>query len=184
MFALTLILTDVKKSVLDQIAYTLTKKASREATEKNDGSGKQANKPKNVLIIGCSNGYGLASRITAAFGYGATVFGVSLEKAATKTRGGTPGWYHNSAFDAEAEKAGITSVTIMGDAFSDEVKQMVIEEAQKRSIAFDLIIYSLASPMRTDPVSGEVYKSVLKPIGEAFDGKQLDPFTAKFTRYI
>lgn len=133
--------------------------------------------PKNVLVIGCSGGYGLASRITAAFGYRALTVGVSYEKAGTEKKWGTPGWYNNAAFDEAAQEAGLTASTINGDAFSDAVKTLVIDEAKKRNIRFDLIIYSVASSVRTDPETGITYRSVLKPVGKSFTGKTLDPFT-------
>lgn len=135
--------------------------------------------PKNVLVLGCSNGYGLASRITAAFGYGAGTVGVSFEKAGSDKKYGTPGWYNNLAFDEAAGKEKLYSVTINGDAFSDEIKKQVIDEAKKAGIKFDLVIYSLASPLRTDPDTGIMYKSVLKPFGKTFTGKTLDPFTGE-----
>ena len=158
-----------KKSTDDQIAYTKKKAASYA----------KARAPKNVLVLGCSNGYGLASRITAAFAYGAATIGVSYEKAGSETKWGTPGWYNNLAFDKAAENAGLFSCTIDGDAFSDEIKNQVIEEAKKKDIRFDLVVYSLASPVRTDPDTGVMYKSVLKPFGKTFTGKTLDPFTGE-----
>ena len=160
-----------KKSVEDQIEYT----KKRITAEVKAG----AKAPKNVLVLGCSNGYGLASRITAAFGYGAATIGVSFEKAGSETKYGTPGWYNNLAFDEAAKREGLYSVTIDGDAFSDEIKAQVIEEAKKKGIKFDLIVYSLASPVRTDPDTGIMHKSVLKPFGKTFTGKTVDPFTGE-----
>ena len=157
-----------KKSVEDQIAYT--KKG-----------GKRTSALKNALILGCSNGYGLASRITASFGYGAATIGVSFEKAGSETKWGTPGWYNNLAFDQAAKEAGLTAVTIDGDAFSDSIKETVIGEAKNRGMKFDLVVYSLASPVRVDPDTGVMHKSVLKPFGKAFCGKTLDPFTGKLS---
>ena len=159
-----------KKAVEDQIAYTKKRAASHPA----GGA-----KPRNVLVVGCSGGYGLASRITAAFGYGASVIGVSFEKAGTEKKWGTPGWYNNLAVDAAAKEAGLLSVTIDGDAFSDAIKQQVIDEAKKHRITFDLIIYSVASSVRTDPDTGVTYRSVLKPFGKPFTGKTLDPFSGE-----
>ena len=159
-----------KKAVEDQIAYTKKRAASHPAG---------AAKPRNVLVVGCSGGYGLASRITAAFGYGASVIGVSFEKAGTEKKWGTPGWYNNLAVDAAAKEAGLLSVTIDGDAFSDAIKQQVIDEAKKHGITFDLIIYSVASSVRTDPDTGVTYRSVLKPFGKPFTGKTLDPFSGE-----
>ena len=157
-----------KKSVDDQIDY-IKKEAARHKDP--------ASAPKNVLVLGCSNGYGLASRITAAFGYKAATIGVSFEKEGTATKYGTPGWYDNLAFDKAAEKENLIHQTINGDAFSDGIKDEVIAAALKHNIKFDLVIYSLASPVRTDPDSGVMYKSVLKPFGKTFTGKTLDPFT-------
>lgn len=159
-----------KKSVENQIAYTQKRAKGRNPTEKD---------PKNVLILGCSNGYGLASRIVASFGYGAPTIGVSFEKAGTETKTGTPGWYHNLAFDEAAAKENIFSKTINGDAFSDEIKTQVIEAAKAQNMKFDLIIYSLASPVRVDPDTAEMHKSVLKPFGNPFIGKTVDPFTGE-----
>ena len=161
-----------KKAVEDQIAYTKKRAASHPAGTVT---------PKNVLVVGCSGGYGLASRITAAFGYGAATIGVSYEKAGTEKKWGTPGWYNNLAVDAAAKKAGLVSVTIDGDAFADTIKEQVIEEAKKHGMTFDLIVYSVASSVRTDPDTGVTYRSALKPFGKPFTGKTLDPFTGALT---
>lgn len=134
-----------------------------------------------ALVLGCSNGFGLASRITASFGYGAATVGVSYEKEGTETKGGTPGWYHNLAFDKAVEKAGVPSFTINGDAFSDAVRCQVIAVAKKMNIKFDLVVYSLASPVRTDPDTGVMYRSVLKPFGEPYSGQTVDPLTGKLS---
>ncbi len=158
-----------KKSVMDQIAYVKGKKQKR-----NYSAG-----AKNVLVLGCSNGYGLASRIVAAFGYGADTIGVSLEKAGTENKGGTPGWYNNLAFDEAAASEGLFSQTLNGDAFSDGLKEEVINAAKARGIKFDLVVYSLASPVRTDPDTGVMYKSVIKPIGDTFSGKTFDPMSGE-----
>jgi enoyl-[acyl-carrier protein] reductase/trans-2-enoyl-CoA reductase (NAD+) len=146
-----------------------------------------AGAPKLVLVVGCSTGYGLASRIGAAFGYGAATVGVSFEKAGTETKPGTPGWYDNLAFDAEAAAAGLASATLDGDAFSDEVKakavQAIRDVAAKAGIAakVDLVVYSLASPVRTDPKDGVLYRSVIKPIGKPYSGYAMDVLTGKLT---
>lgn len=167
-------------SVVEQIEYTKKRTADRKA-ETLSGLNERADNgradPKNVLVLGCSTGYGLASRITAAFGYGASTIGVSFEKAGTETKWGTPGWYNNLAFDTEAKKANLTSITLDGDAYSYEIKDCVIEEAKKLNMKFDLVVYSLASPVRTDPATGILYKSVLRPIGKPFSGKTIDPLT-------
>jgi enoyl-[acyl-carrier protein] reductase/trans-2-enoyl-CoA reductase (NAD+) len=143
--------------------------------------------PKLALIIGCSNGYGLASRICAAFGYGAVTVGVSFENEPSEKRSGTPGFYNNKAFDNEAESSGIVSITLNGDAFSDEIKaaatQAVKQAAAKAGIPakIDLFVYSLASPVRTDPKTGVMYKSVIKPIGAGFSGETLNMVDGTFS---
>ncbi|AWL10954.1 Enoyl-[acyl-carrier-protein] reductase (NADH) [Saliniradius amylolyticus] len=130
--------------------------------------------PKNVLVIGCSTGYGLASRIVSAFGYNAKTLGVCFEKAPSERKTGTAGWYNTAAFHDEAQKAGKYAHTINGDAFSNEIKQETIEAIKADLGQVDLVIYSLASPRRTDPNSGETYKSTLKPVGQAYTTKTYD----------
>ncbi|MCL2478597.1 MAG: trans-2-enoyl-CoA reductase family protein [Treponema sp.] len=143
--------------------------------------------PGLALILGCSNGYGLASRIAAAFGYRAVTVGVSLEKPASEKHTATPGFYNNLAFDREAAKAGLVSRTIDGDAFSDAVKSQtaaaVREAAGEAKIPakIDLIIYSLASPVRTDPKTGVLYRSVIKPIGKAYSGQTINMMDGTFS---
>ena len=169
-----------KKAVLDQIEYTKARAAARKngtlsGLDERDNNGVAA--PKNVLVLGCSNGYGLASRITASFAYGAATIGVSFEKAGTEKKWGTPGWYNNLAFDQAAKEANIKSITIDGDAFSNEIKDQVVKAAKENNMIFDLVVYSLASPVRTDPATGIMHKSVIKPFGNPFVGKTIDPFT-------
>ncbi|BDX05428.1 enoyl-ACP reductase FabV [Planctobacterium marinum] len=130
--------------------------------------------PKNVLVLGCSTGYGLASRIVSAFGYGAKTLGVCFEKAPTEKKTGTAGWYNTAAFHQQAEGAGLYHKTLNGDAFSKEMKAEVIEAIKQDLGQVDLVIYSLASPRRTDPETGEVYKSVLKPVGQSYTTKTYD----------
>ncbi|KFZ31439.1 trans-2-enoyl-CoA reductase [Pseudidiomarina salinarum] len=130
--------------------------------------------PKRVLVIGSSTGYGLASRITAAFGGGAKTLGVCFEKEPTEKRTGTAGWYNTAAFHEAAEKEGLYAHTINGDAFSDEIKEATIERIKEDLGKVDLVIYSLASPKRKDPVTGEVYSSTLKPVGQAYTTKTYD----------
>jgi enoyl-[acyl-carrier protein] reductase/trans-2-enoyl-CoA reductase (NAD+) len=143
--------------------------------------------PRMALVIGCSTGYGLSSRIAAAFGYGAATVGISFEKAGSPTKPGTPGWYNNLAFDREAEKAGLASVTLDGDAFSDDMKEKAVKAIRELAAAtglepkVDLIIYSLASPVRTDPVDGTLYRSVIKPIGQRYSGLTVDMMSGKFS---
>ncbi|MFC3093668.1 trans-2-enoyl-CoA reductase family protein [Alteromonas sediminis] len=130
--------------------------------------------PKNVLVLGCSTGYGLASRIVSAFGYGANTLGVCFEKPPTERKTATAGWYNTAAFHNAAKAKGLQAHSINGDAFSDEIKAEVIEYAKANMGKIDLVIYSLASPRRTDPVTGEVYKSTLKPVGDTYVTKTYD----------
>lgn len=122
--------------------------------------------PQKVLVIGASTGYGLASRITAAFGGGAATLGVFFEKEATEKKPATAGWYNSAAFHQLAEENGLYAKSINGDAFSDEIKTKTIETIKNDLGQVDLVVYSLASPRRTDPKTGEVYSSTLKPIGK------------------
>ena len=160
-----------------QIEYAKEQKAKKGIKTAKEGG----YAPKNVLVLGCSTGYGLASRIMAAFEYGADTIGVSFEKEPTVTKGGTPGWYNNKAFDRAAEKAGLRTATFNMDAYSDECRQTVIDEAKKWGVKFDLIVYSLASPVRTDPDTKVMYRSVIKPVGQAYGGASLDMMTEKIS---
>jgi enoyl-[acyl-carrier protein] reductase/trans-2-enoyl-CoA reductase (NAD+) len=145
--------------------------------------------PKLVLVVGCSNGYGLASRICAAFGYGAVTVGLSFENEPSEKRSGTPGFYNNEAFDKEAGNSGLVSITLNGDAYSNEMKtktaEAVKQAAAKAGIPakIDLFIYSLASPVRTDPKDGVMYKSVIKPIGAAQSGRALSFMDGTFSDF-
>lgn len=130
--------------------------------------------PKNVLVIGSSTGYGLASRIVSAFGYGAKTLGLFFEKEPTESKTGTAGWYNNRGFELAAEKAGLWNKSLNGDAFSNQAKEDAINIIKKEMGKIDTVIYSLASPRRQDPETGDVYKSVLKPIGEAVTEKTLN----------
>jgi enoyl-[acyl-carrier protein] reductase/trans-2-enoyl-CoA reductase (NAD+) len=151
------------------------------------GPGVEIGIPKLALVLGCSTGYGLASRIAAGFGYGSATLGVSMEKPASVTKPGTPGFYNNLTFDTEAALVGLPSKTLNGDAFSDALKAEVITaikalaEAANIPPKIDLIIYSLASPVRTDPKDGVLYRSVIKPIGKVYSGKTVDMMTGKIT---
>lgn len=132
------------------------------------------NGPKNVLVIGASTGYGLASRIAAAFGSQAKTLGVFFERPSTNGRPASAGWYNSVAFEKAAHADGLFAKSINGDAFSHEIKSKAVNIIKEEMGPIDLIIYSLASPRRTDPNTGEVYKSCLKPIGETFKSKTLD----------
>ncbi len=135
--------------------------------------------PKNVLVIGSSTGYGLASRITAAFGCGANTLGIFFEKPPTDRRTGSAGYYNSAALQAAARSAGLYAEGINGDAFSDEVKEQAIKMLKENMGPLDLVVYSLASPRRTDPRSGVTYESSLKPIGDAYTMKGVNTDTLK-----
>jgi enoyl-[acyl-carrier protein] reductase/trans-2-enoyl-CoA reductase (NAD+) len=122
--------------------------------------------PKRVLVIGSSTGYGLAARITAAFGSGASTLGIFFEKPGTETKPGTAGWYNSAAFHKYAEQDGLYAKSINGDAFSDEIKAKTIETIKQDLGQIDLVIYSLAAPRRQHPKTGEVFNSTLKPVGK------------------
>jgi len=128
-------------------------------------NGEMKNGPKRVLVIGSSTGYGLASRISAAFGGGAATLGVFFEKEGTEKKSGTAGWYNSAAFHKFAEADGLYAKSINGDAFSDEIKAKTIETIREDLGQVDLVVYSLASPRRQHPVTGVVHNSTLKPIG-------------------
>ncbi len=132
------------------------------------------NGPRNVLVIGASTGYGLSSRISAAFGCGANTLGVFFERPPTAEKPATAGWYNSAAFESAARAQGLYARSINADAFSNECKQEVIDRIKADLGYVDLVVYSLASPRRTHPKNGEVYKSVIKPIGEEFTNKTVD----------
>jgi enoyl-[acyl-carrier protein] reductase/trans-2-enoyl-CoA reductase (NAD+) len=130
--------------------------------------------PKKVLVIGSSTGYGLASRVTAAFGTGAATLGVFFERPSEEGRPATPGWYNTIAFTEAARSAGLYAKNINGDAFSDDIKKQALDAIRADLGQVDLVVYSLASPRRTHPRTGVVYKSVLKPIGAPYTNKTVD----------
>jgi len=148
------------QNVVNQIIYIKSKGAI-------DG-------PKRVLVIGASTGFGLSSRITAAFGSGAATIGVFFEKPAQEGKTASPGWYNSAAFQQEAKKAGLYAKSINGDAFSDEIKNKTIDLIKQDLGQIDLVIYSLASPVRTHPKTGVTHRSVLKPLGGVFSNKTVD----------
>jgi enoyl-[acyl-carrier protein] reductase/trans-2-enoyl-CoA reductase (NAD+) len=149
-----------EKNVVDQINYVKSKGPI-------EG-------PKNVLVIGASTGFGLASRITAAFGSNAATIGVFFEKPPLEGKTATPGWYNSAAFQKHAEAAGLYAKSINGDAFSDEIKERTINIIKKDLGKIDLVIYSLASPVRQHPVTGVLHRSVLKPIENTYTNKTVD----------
>lgn len=135
--------------------------------------------PKRVLVIGASTGFGLASRISAAYGLDASTIGVYFEKPPAPRKTASPGWYNTAAFEKAAQADGIYAKSINGDAFSDEIKTQTIELIKQDLGQIDLIIYSLASPRRTDPKTGETFQSTLKPIGQVFEDKTVDFHTGE-----
>ncbi len=153
--------TGCEQNVKEQIAYTRAQ-------------GEIIGGPKRVLVIGSSSGYGLASRITAAFGCGAATIGVFFEKPATEKKTGTAGWYNSAAFDKLAHEAGLYAKSLNGDAFSHEAKTKVIDLIKHDLGQIDMVIYSLASPVRKLPDTGEVIRSVLKPIGQTYKTTAVD----------
>lgn len=157
-----------EQNVINQIEYVKSK-------------GK-INGPKRVLVIGASTGFGLASRITSAFGTDAATIGVFFEKAPSEGKTASPGWYNSAAFEVEAHKAGLYAKSINGDAFSNEVKQQTIDMIKADLGQVDLIIYSLASPVRQHPITGVLHRSTLKPIGSTFTNKTVDFHTGNVTQ--
>ncbi|MBC7606122.1 MAG: trans-2-enoyl-CoA reductase family protein [Burkholderiales bacterium] len=132
------------------------------------------NGPKKVLVIGASTGFGLASRITSAFGSDAATIGVFFEKPPTAGRTASPGWYNSAAFENEAHQAGLYAKSINGDAFSKEIKAQTLAMIKEDLGKVDLVIYSLASPVRVHPTTGVMHRSALKPIGKTFTNKTVD----------
>ncbi|WP_322068412.1 enoyl-ACP reductase FabV [Paraburkholderia bannensis] len=137
-------------------------------------NGPVANGPKRVLVLGSSTGYGLAARISAAFGSDAATLGVCFERAGTDTRPATAGWYNTAAFEKFATQKGLYAKTINGDAFSDAIKQETIEAIKRDLGQVDLVVYSLAAPRRTHPVTGTVHNSTLKPVGKQLRMRGID----------
>ncbi|MCC3701437.1 trans-2-enoyl-CoA reductase family protein [Rouxiella badensis] len=148
-------------NVREQIAYV-------------KAQGKLKDGPKRVLVIGASTGYGLASRINAAFGADAATIGVFFEKPGSESKTGSAGWYNSAAFDKAAKEEGLYSKSINGDAFSNECRDTVIKLIKEDLGQIDLVVYSLASPVRKLPDSGELVRSALKPIGEPYESTALD----------
>ncbi|MFN7331374.1 MAG: enoyl-ACP reductase FabV [Flavobacterium sp.] len=137
---------------------------------------------KRVLVIGASTGFGLASRITSAFGCGASTLGVFFEKPGTEGKTASPGWYNSAAFEQEAHAAGLYAKSINGDAFSEAIKEQTIATIQADLGQVDLVIYSLASPVRMHPTTGVLHRSALKPIGGTFTNKTVDFHTGNVTQ--
>ena len=137
--------------------------------------------PKRALILGASTGYGLSTRVAAAFGSGAGTLGVSFERPSEKGRTASPGWYQTVAFEKAAAKAGLYAKSLNGDAFTDALKAETLDLLKKDLGQVDLVVYSLAAPRRTHPKTGAVHKSTLKPIGASYTNKTLDFNTGAVT---
>ncbi|MEJ1971631.1 MAG: enoyl-ACP reductase FabV [Lacunisphaera sp.] len=133
-----------------------------------------AHGPKKVLVIGASTGFGLSSRITAAFGAGASTLGIFFERPSEEGRSATPGWYNTIAFTQAARAAGLYAHNLNGDAFSDDMKKQALEVIKRDLGQIDLVVYSLASPRRVHPKTGVVHKSTLQPIGAPYTNKTVD----------
>ncbi|HHU88277.1 MAG: enoyl-ACP reductase FabV [Sphaerochaetaceae bacterium] len=140
-------------------------------------SGVFSNFPKRVVVLGGSSGYGLATRLVSSILGGASTINVSFEREPSEKRTASAGWYSSHAFEEEAAKRGLYAKSIFGDAFSDEVKEATAELIANELGQIDLLVYSLASPLRIDPITGETYRSVLKPIGVDYKALSLDPST-------
>ncbi|TEW52461.1 enoyl-ACP reductase FabV [Psychromonas algicola] len=153
--------TGCEKNIQAQIAYTKKQ-------------GKIEKGPKRVLVIGSSAGYGMSSRIAAAYGSDASTIGVFFEKPATDKKPGSAGWYNSAAFEKQAKADGLYAKSINGDAFSNETKQLVIDTIKADLGQIDAIIYSVAAPVRKLPDTGEVIRSSLKPIGETYTSTAID----------
>jgi enoyl-[acyl-carrier protein] reductase/trans-2-enoyl-CoA reductase (NAD+) len=140
--------------------------------------------PRRALIIGASNGYGLAARIVSAFSCGADTAGVFLERPGTATRTATVGWYNNLAFEDEAREAGLRTFSINGDSFSSPVKQETVRRIGDEMGPVDLVMYSIAAPRRIDAATGEIHTSVVKPIGRSYAGKTVDIKTGALSNVV
>lgn len=141
----------------------------------------QLNGPRNVLVIGASTGYGLASRVVSAFGAGANTIGIYRPSSSTEKRTASAGWYNSAAFEKAAEEAGLKSYSITGDAFANETREKTVELIRSELGQVDLVVYSVASARRTDPNTGEVFNSVLKPIGQSYTNKTVNFHTGEVT---
>ena len=153
------------RNVRDQIAYVLRQGPIPEC-------------PRRVAVLGCSTGYGLASRIVATFAGGAETIGVSLEREPSN-RTGSAGWYNNRAFELEARKIGQSPLTLEGDAFSDDLKKIFIDRVREKFGQLDMLVYSMAAPVRTDPETGKTYRSAIKPLGAPVEIKTLNTETGE-----
>jgi enoyl-[acyl-carrier protein] reductase / trans-2-enoyl-CoA reductase (NAD+) len=137
--------------------------------------------PRKVLVIGASTGYGLAARVAAAFGAGAATVGVYRPSTASETRTASAGWYNSAAFEEMAYTSGLRSYSVCGDAFTAETKERTIELIRRELGQVDLVIYSVASARRTDPQTGVVHQSVLKPLGGTYTNTTVNFHTGELS---
>jgi enoyl-[acyl-carrier protein] reductase/trans-2-enoyl-CoA reductase (NAD+) len=137
--------------------------------------------PKKTLVIGASNGYGLAARIVSAFSGGSATIGVAYEHPGKERRPATAGWYNTESFKTEAQKEGYSAWNVNGDAFSEKIKTEVVDLIKEKLGQVDFLVYSIAAPRRIDPVTGEIFSSAIKPIGEKFTAKNVDFLTGKMS---
>ncbi|NMI06445.1 trans-2-enoyl-CoA reductase family protein [Paenibacillus sp. SZ31] len=137
--------------------------------------------PRNVLVIGASTGYGLASRVVSAFGAGANTVGIYRPSSSTEKRTASAGWYNSAAFEKAAEEAGLKSYSVTGDAFANETREKAVELIRSELGQVDLVVYSVASARRTEPNTGEVFNSVLKPIGQSYTNKTVNFHTGEIS---
>ncbi len=162
----------LQKEFVEKIDFTAT---GSDTAPPAPGQGTQASDgPKTVLIVGGSTGYGLAARLVAAFGYNAETISVSFEREPSEKRPATPGWYNTRAFDTLAEQSGLNSFSYNADAFSHETREKIGSLLKERDSKVDLLVYSLASGVRPDPDTGEMYRSSLKPIGSTYTTRSVD----------
>lgn len=138
--------------------------------------------PKKTVVIGASNGYGLAARIVSAFNCGSATIGVAYEHPGKKTRPATAGWYNTEAFKTEAQNEGYSAWNVNGDAFSEEIKTQVVELIKEKLGQIDFLVYSIAAPRRIDPKTGEIYTTAIKPIGELLTARTVDFRTGKVSQ--
>jgi len=140
---------------------------------------RKINGPQKILVVGASSGYGLAARIVSTFGSGSASIGVAYERPGTDKKTATAGWYNTESFKDEAQKEGCPAWNVNGDAFSEEIKTQVVELIREKLGQVDLLVYSIAAPRRIDPLDGEIYSSVIKPISQAFSAKTVDFLTGQ-----
>ncbi len=179
----------IKPKIRSGVCFTVKPEGLQRMVERQVARAREAaplpQAPRSVLVLGASGGYGLAARIVAAFAGGADTFGVSFERPPNEAAQGTPGWYNNEAFDRICRAEGRRAVTMVADAFLPETRAAVVAQARAAGFApFDTIIYSLAAPQRKDPASEQVWRSAIRPIGEAFRGETINVSTGHVVEVV